>query len=83
MCSCSNNNFNTSYSSNSYDASGYNSVNYNYARSYVPSQVFRTTFSPMEGLANGTMFPELVRPYYPSESLETINYLRSNRGGCR
>ena len=37
----------------------------------------------MQGLQNGTMFPELVRPYYPGESLEQMNYLRyGRRGGC-
>lgn len=92
MCrsSCSNNNnnncqYNTGYSnscnSTVFNTNGFES--YSYANAYVPNQVLGTPFSPMQGLQNGTMFPELVRPYYPGQSLEQMNYLRyGRRGGC-
>jgi hypothetical protein len=35
------------------------------ARAYVPFQMFNQVLSPQEGLRRGTIFPELVRPYYP------------------
>lgn len=35
------------------------------ARAYIPYQRYTTSFSPMEALKHGTMFPELVRPYGP------------------
>jgi hypothetical protein len=84
------NNYNnvSASSYNSYNGlygGGYNSMNYssmNYANSYVPNQPFGRIFSPAEGLANGTMFPELVSSYYPNQSLEQMNFLRNNRGGC-
>ena len=62
---------------------GYNRT-MNYGVAYVPNQTFRTVFTPSNGLANGTMFPELVSPYYPNQSLAMMNYLREfNEGGCR
>lgn len=33
------------------------------AEAYIPYQQYTTSFSPMEALHAGTMFPELVRPY--------------------
>lgn len=55
-----------------------------YGNAYVPNQTFRTVYSPLEGLRNGTMFPELVSPYYPNQSLAEVNYLRNyNERGCR
>jgi hypothetical protein len=33
------------------------------AEAYIPYQRYTTSFSPMEALQAGTMFPELVRPY--------------------
>lgn len=42
-------------------------------------------FSPQEnGLANGTMFPELVSLYRPDQSLEEMNYLKNaNERRCQ
>lgn len=91
MCgsSCSNNNNNGCQTNRScssscnrtvYNTNGFE--NYNYAEAYVQNQILGEPFSPIQGLQNGTMFPELVRPYYPGQSLEQINYLRSGRGGC-
>jgi len=55
-----------------------------YGNAYVPNQTFKNIFSPAEGLSNGTMFPELVIPYYPNQSLAEMNYLRDyNERGCR
>lgn len=34
------------------------------AQAYVPYQKYSTIFSPQEALKQGTLFPELVRPYY-------------------
>lgn len=55
------------------------------AQSYVPIQTLDKTFTPCCGLKNGTIFPELVSPYEPCQSMEFINYLkaRNNIGeGC-
>ena len=46
------------------------------AQSYVPIQYMQKTFTPCCGLKNGTLFPELVSPYYPCQSVEDIEYLR-------
>ena len=71
------------YSRTVYNPNGYGNVNY--ATSYVRNQRLGSVFSPSEGLANGTMFPELVMPYYPGQSLNEMNFLRYNNGGgcCR
>ena len=53
--------------------------------SYVPNQMLKTTFMPNVGLKLGTIFPELVRPYMPGQSMEVIDYLRKNNAikeGC-
>lgn len=58
--------------------------NLRYGSAYVPVQNFRTVYSPAEGLSYGSMFPELVRPYYPDQSLAEINYLKNYKErGCR
>lgn len=46
-------------------------------QSYVPIQRMKNTFIPCCGLKNGTIFPELVSPYYPCQSIEDIEYLKS------
>jgi hypothetical protein len=33
------------------------------AQAFVPSQVYAEGFCPSRALSNGTLFPELVRPY--------------------
>ena len=85
MCKCSNNyysgnGYTTNYTRSYSGPNGYENVNY--ANAYVPNQVLNSTFSPMEGLSRGTMFPELVSYYQPGQSMEEINYLRYGRGGC-
>ena len=59
--------------------------NYMYGQSYVPIQYINNTFSPEEGLRNGTMFPELISPYEPCQGMAEIRYLRevtANEGRC-
>lgn len=46
------------------------------AQSYVPFQYMDKTFKPRVGLKLGTIFPELVSPYVPGQSMEEINYIR-------
>lgn len=47
------------------------------AQSYVPIQHMDKTFTPCCGLKMGTIFPELVSPYSPGQSMEEIAYLRA------
>ena len=47
------------------------------AQSYVPYQYMDKTFKPAVGLKMGTIFPELVSPYCPGQSMEVIRYLES------
>ena len=56
-----------------------------YGNSYVPNQILKTTFMPNVGLKLGTIFPELVRPYMPGQSMKEIEYLRNTnkvKEGC-
>ncbi|WP_338823209.1 hypothetical protein MHOCP_14340 [Moorella humiferrea] len=41
------------------------SFSYQLARAYVPWQRYTNRWDPMEGLARGTIFPELFSPYQP------------------
>ena len=45
------------------------------AQSYVPIQYMDRTFKPCVGLKMGTIFPELVSPYSPGQSMEEIKYI--------
>jgi hypothetical protein len=47
-----------------------------FAQSYVPVQTLNTTYKPYVGLKMGTIFPELVSPYEPLQSISEIEYLR-------
>lgn len=43
------------------------------------------TFIPSVGLKMGTIFPELVSPYMPGQSMREIEYLKATnpiKGGC-
>ena len=56
-----------------------------YAQSYVPIQYMDKTFKPCVGLKKGTIFPELVDPYCPGQSMEFIQYLKDTNSigeGC-
>ena len=55
------------------------------AQSYVPVQTMDRTFIPCVGLKMGTIYPELVSPYTPGQSLAEIEYLKARntiREGC-
>ena len=55
------------------------------AQSYVPWQIMNNTFVPEVGLKMGTIFPELVSPYSPCQSMREIEYIESTntiREGC-
>ena len=56
-----------------------------YAQSYVPVQTMNEVFKPEIGLKKGTIFPELVSPYCPGQSMEEIDYLKAmnKNGGCQ
>ena len=47
------------------------------AQSYVPWQTMDKTFTPCVGLKMGTVFPELVSPYMPGQSMEEIEFIRN------
>ena len=54
-------------------------------QSYVPVQYMNRTFKPCPGLKMGTIFPELVSPYVPGQSMDEIQYLRDSNSigkGC-
>ena len=52
------------------------------AQSYVPFQYMDKTFKPCVGLMHGTIFPELVSPYEPGQSMEEIAFIeRINKIG--
>lgn len=56
-----------------------------YGQSYVPFQIMNRTFRPSIALKNGTVFPELVSPYQPGQSVAENAYLKANneiKGGC-
>ena len=55
--------------------------NYMYGYAYTPNQMLNKTFTPHCALKNGTIFPELVSPYEPDDSIRFIEYLK--QGGCR
>lgn len=48
------------------------------AQSYVPLQFMDKTFKPCIGLKMGTIFPELVSPYMPCQSMRTNEFLEAN-----
>lgn len=45
-------------------------------QSYVPIQTMDRTFIPCVGLKMGTIYPELVSPYMPGQSISEMEYLR-------
>lgn len=56
-----------------------------FGQSYVPYQIMNKTFIPSVGLEKGTIFPELVSPYEPCQSVAENAYIRANneiKGGC-
>ena len=80
--SCSSRNNSNSCSCNMYanQASQNNNIfpeNYLYGHAYTPNQCMNRTFTPECGLENGTIFPELVSPYSPGQSIDFIEYLKN------
>lgn len=77
-----NNTFDDDY--NSCDC-GYNEVkseslfpeNPMFGQSYVPIQKMDKTFIPCVGLKMGTIFPELVSPYSPCQSMEENAFIKA------
>ena len=56
-----------------------------FGHAYVPVQRINTTFTPCVGLKMGTIFPELVSPYSPNQSMEQIQFLKNSneiKEGC-
>ena len=56
-----------------------------FGQSYVPWHTMNKTFTPEVGLRMGTIFPELVSPYEPCQSMEEIAYIATTNkigGGC-
>ena len=54
-------------------------------QSYVPIQYMDKTFKPCVGLKMGTIFPELVNPYSPCQSIEEnafIEAMNTTKEGC-
>ena len=47
------------------------------AQSYVPWQYMDKTFKPCVGLKMGTIFPELVSPYMPCQSMRTLDFIEA------
>lgn len=55
------------------------------AQSYVPVQKMNKVFTPEVGLRMGTIFPELVSPYYPGQSIQTNEFIKATNSigeGC-
>ena len=48
------------------------------AQSYVPYQHMDKVFKPEVGLKMGTIFPELVSPYKPGQSMQEIEYIANS-----
>ena len=49
-----------------------------YGQSYVPIQTMNKVFNPETGLKMGTIYPELVSPYLPCQSIRTIEFLKNS-----
>lgn len=79
-CGCNSNN--NMYENSCTTNNGRTSVfpeNYLYGHAYTPNQTLDNTYVPEVGLENGSIFPELISPYSPGQSIDFIEYLR--RGG--
>ena len=56
-----------------------------FGHAYVPNQKMGEIFNKDCGLAHGTIFPELVSPYAPNDSVVEAEFLRANviESGCK
>ncbi len=60
-------------------------VNPMFGQSYVANQILNKTFTPEVGLRMGTIFPELVSPYVPGQSMDEIDFIKKTnkiKEGC-
>ena len=57
-------------------------ANVMYGHAYVPNQIMNRTFYPEDALRCGTIFPELVSPYVPGQSMKVIQVLIEPGGAC-
>lgn len=67
------------------DKNSYFPNNPMFGQSYVPMQTMNNTFKPCIGLKMGTIFPELVNPYMPCQSIKKDEYIQSTneiKEGC-
>ena len=76
-CSCNMNSYNENCSCGFDDEYSVFPENPMLGQSYVPIQYMDKTFKPCVGLKMGTIFPELVSPYRPGQSMEEIAYIAS------
>lgn len=55
-----------------------------YGHAYVPNQTMEEIFNANNGLIHGSIFPELISPYSPCDSIIEANYLANNtiESGC-
>lgn len=72
----------TSYDSNSYRPTTMQRQsqfpeNPMYGQSYVPIQYLDKVFDETTALKKGTLFPELVSPYVPGQSMREIAYIKN------
>ena len=74
-CSCDKNNYNDNCSCGFDEEDSVFPENPSLGQSYVPIQYMDKTFKPCIGLKMGTIFPELVSPYRPGQSMEEIKYI--------
>lgn len=75
--------YNTPYDSNPYTTKTVNTTrsqfpaNPMYGQSYVPFQTLDKVFDECLALKKGTLFPELVSPYVPGQSMREIAYIKN------
>lgn len=74
---CMNNNTCSNMFSNTCQNTNVFPENYLYGHAYTPIQTLNNTYNPEIGLQNGSIFPELVSPYSPGQSIDFIEFLRS------
>ena len=51
-----------------------------YGHSYVPNQTMKNIFNPETALKLGSLYPELVSPYNPGQSVRVIEELKRPGG---
>ncbi len=76
-CNCRNHNYNMYHQNNVSQNNNVFPENYLYGYAYTPIQYMNRTLTPEAGLENGSLFPELVSPYTPGQSIDFIEYLRN------